>query len=114
MIREATKEDADRVMLPYNKNYRFYVCDHGDKQVYFSGVRRGDALECHVASANGKGMIRKSVNEFCDTMFEFYPWCQKITALIEKPNVLAMVKDCGFKEKWSVNGITYAERLKNG
>ena len=96
-ITEATKDEAGRVNIPYGDKSIFFVWKYKLKRVYFSGTRRGDAMEIHIATKNGKGMIRRAVNSFCEAIFLAYEWCNKITALIYKQSLVECAKSCSFE-----------------
>ena len=96
-IRPATKEDADKVGLTYNENSLFWVWTEKKKKVFFSGFRRADAMEIHLASKNGKGRIGRAVNCFCEYVFKGYSWCKRITGTLNNKNIIALSITTGFK-----------------
>ena len=96
-IRQATKEDADKVGLTYSVNSLFWVWTEKKKKVFFSGFRRGNAMEIHLASKNGKGRIGRAVDAFCKYLFKSYPWCQRITGTLDNKNIIALSIKTGFK-----------------
>ncbi len=96
-IREATKEEAVDVNLPHNDNYVFFCWHEDGKEVYFSGTRRGNAMEIHTATKNGLRCFRNAVNDFVKTIFCIYSWCDAIIGFIQKRSILKVAIDCGFK-----------------
>jgi hypothetical protein len=70
--------------------------------------QRGDAMQMHLATKNGKRKLRQAVNEFCNAIFIVYPEIEKIVGYISKNSVKNLAKKCGFEEvvtkQASING----------
>jgi len=84
--------------LPMNENYRVIKWKRGDKTVYFSITRQGNAISMHIAAEKKSyTSLRVAANEFCEAVFEQYEWCECILGLVGKQSVVNLAKKCGFE-----------------
>lgn len=88
---------GDLMGLPTNEHHiNFLWCEPGCK-VLFSVAKQGDAASCHFASDKaGMKKIKRGIKEFCDFVFELFPWCKAIIAKVEIKKVKSIIKTCGF------------------
>lgn len=97
-VSQATFKEANRCNLAYEPDtYLIFKWVEKKKKVYFSGTRRGDAMEIHIASINGRMRLEKAVNEFCEAVFKRYDWCQRITGLVLPEKIVQLALRTGFK-----------------
>lgn len=83
--------------LPMNENYRVIKFKRGDKTVYFSITRQGNAISMHIAAEKKSyTMLRVAANEMCEEIFRQYDWCECIFGLVGKQSVVNLAKKCGF------------------
>ena len=89
--------NGDLMGLPTNENHlNFLWCEHGCK-VLFSVSRQGNAASCHFASDKaGMKKIKRGIKDFCEFVFDIFPWCELIFAKVEVKKVKSIIKDCGF------------------
>jgi len=105
--------EAEKVNLPFDGDT--YVCfrwKHKKKKVYFSGTRRGNALEIHIASTNGKKHLDRAVEDFCDYVFSTMPWCSRIVGLILYNKVIELALRHSFKKIGSIPAIWKGENVE--
>ena len=120
MLSVATKQEADKVRLPYGDTDRLFKWEEKKKRVYFSACRVDDALEIHIATITGKKKLDKALNEFCEAAFKHYGWCRKIVGLTIFPRLIELGKRNKFKvvggKNINWNGqeawLTMLERVK--
>lgn len=77
--------------------------------VFFSCVRRGNAMEIHIAATRkGKPMLRQAVNAICQYIKMTYLWCEVIIGNIKNSlrSVQNLAIKCGFEQIGCVPGIS--------
>jgi len=106
---------GDLMGLPTNENHLNFLWKEKGCKVLFSVTRQGKAASCHFASDKaGKKKIKKGIKEFCEFVFDLFPWCEVVIAKVEIKKVKTIIKKCGFKKvlKSNTNKAIYA--LKRG
>lgn len=120
MLSVATKQEADKVRLPYGDTDRLFKWEEKKKRVYFSACRVGDTLEIHIATITGKRKLSRALNEFCESVFKYYEWCNRIVGLTVIPSLVQLGKKNKFREvggkyiNWKGQNVwlTMLERVK--
>lgn len=116
----STKEEASRVRLPHGDTDRLFKWIEKRKKVFFSVTRRGDAAEIHIASINGKRKLDRALNEFCDLLFTYYGWCNRVVGLtiyrsmieLGKRNKFKITGTCDLEWNGELREFTMLERLR--
>ena len=80
-----------------DKNYRLVSCC--SEHIVFSYARKGNGMAIHFASdKKGLRLVKRSINSFCEWIFNHYKWCEVIFAAIrkERESIIRIVLKCGF------------------
>jgi len=104
---------GDLIGLPTDENHLNFRWAEPRCKVLFSVSRQGNGASCHFASDKaGMMKIRTAINEFCEFVFDIFPWCEMIIAKIKLQKVVNLVKRCGFEKLISANGLHVYIRRK--
>lgn len=86
------------VRLPTDSNHINFKWVEPGVSVCFSATRQGDGMSCHfTADRSGVRRIHDAIDEFCEFVFYFFPWCRMVIAKIIMPKVIRIVRECGFE-----------------
>ena len=98
--------------LPTDHNHLNVKWVHGD--IWFSLTKRGEAVSMHFACLpQERRRIKEAADAFCEWVFDTYPWCKMILAVVGPRSVVKLAKKCGFSVVAERPGVTYMARCKN-
>ena len=96
---------GDLIGLPTDRNHLNFRWSESDCKVLFSVSRQGNGASCHFASdKRGVKKVRQAINEFCEFVFDIFPWCEMIIAKMAK-RIVKIVRECGFEKLTEVGEV---------
>jgi hypothetical protein len=108
---------GDLIGLPTDDNHLIFKWNKSNCKILFSAAQQGGGMSIHFASdKKGLRKIEQAGNEFCNFIFENFPWCTMIMAKIKKSSVERLALKCNFIPlfKDEKTGVKIYGRLKNG
>lgn len=97
--------------LPTNKNHLVYKWDKAN--ILFSVTRKGNAAVAHFAChKTGLRKLKKAIDEFCESCFMLFPWCEMVIGVIKLPSVVRIARKCGFGLAATKKGLTVMVRQR--
>ena len=88
---------GDLMGLPTDKNHLNFLWIEPSCKVLFSVSRQGNGASCHFASDKaGMKKIKRAIKDFCEFVFDLFPWCEMVFAKVEMKKVKSIIKKLGF------------------
>ena len=89
---------SDTGALPTNEHYLNFKYLDPSCHILFSVCQQGEkAVRVHFSS-DKKGLrpLKEVINNFCEFIFDIFPWCEIIIAVVQKESVERIAQKCGF------------------
>lgn len=85
----------------------------GDGRIVFSYAQKGKAMTAHFAAEKSAlRQVKRAINEFCEWVFNEYPWCKMIMANVNARSVVRLINKCGFRPILNCSEGTILARSK--
>ena len=104
---------GDLIGLPTSKNHLNFKWNKQDCKILFSVAKQGKAVSIHIASdKRGIFKIRTASREFCNFVFDIFPWCKMIIAKIDIPVFEKIAFSCGFEKLLTIGNRSAYIKLR--